>query len=155
MLAGDADRERAVNVLKEAFTEGRLPKEEYEDRIGLAYRARTYADLDRLTADIPRPPARPAPAPPYLQQGGYYGVPRTVNGNATASMICGIVGMVTFGLTSLPAIVLGHTAKRQIRRTGQDGDGQANAGLVLGYLVTVCGLLLIGLIILGSSGSGS
>ena len=59
MLAGDADRERAVNVLKEAFTEGRLRQEEYEDRIGRAYQARTYGELHRLTEDIPQP-ARPA-----------------------------------------------------------------------------------------------
>ena len=152
MLAGDADRERAVNVLKEAFTEGRLRQEEYEDRIGRAYQARTYSDLHRLTEDIPRaaqPALRPAPA-------GYgYGPPRTVNGNATAAMICGIIGTMTLGLTSIPAIILGHTAKRQIRRTGEDGDGQATAGLVLGYLVTVGGLSLIGLILLGTTLTGS
>ena len=70
-------------------------------------------------------------------------------------MICGIIGTMTLGLTSIPAIILGHTAKRQIRRTGEDGDGQATAGLVLGYLVTVGGLSLIGLILLGTTLTGS
>lgn len=158
MLAGDADRDRAVNVLKEAFTEGRLRQEEYEERIGDAYRARTYADLDRLTADIPHPippTFQPAPVPPYPQPMGYGPpFPRTTNGNATASLVCGILGTMTMGLTSIPAIILGHIAKRQIRERGQEGDGLATAGLVLGYLVAVGGLLLIGLIMVAVASSG-
>jgi hypothetical protein len=155
MLAGDADRERAVNVLKEAFTEGRLKQDEYEERIGDAYQARTYADLDRLTEDIPHPMPLtfqpvPPPVPPYSRYPRYpppgpYGPvpPRTDNGNATAALVCGLLTPVTLGVTSIPAIILGHAAKRQIRATGQAGEGKATAGLVLGYLVAVGWLLVI------------
>jgi hypothetical protein len=55
-LAGSADRERTVGVLRAGFTEGRLTQDELDDRIGRAYTARTYADLWRLTADLPSGP---------------------------------------------------------------------------------------------------
>jgi hypothetical protein len=66
-LAGSADRERTVGVLRAGFTEGRLTQDELDDRIGRAYAARTYADLWRLTADLP---AGPLPYP-----GGVPAVP--------------------------------------------------------------------------------
>jgi hypothetical protein len=134
MLAGDADRERAVGVLKDAFTEGRLTQPEYEERVGRAYGARTYAELDAVTADIPprvMPPGLVPFAPPY---GLMPPAVRGTNGQAVASLVCGIAGFMTMGVFSIPAVVLGHTAKGSIRRTGQDGDGLATAGLVLGYI---------------------
>src|SRR3954467_8858030 len=100
MLAGDADRERAVSVLKDAFTEGRLTQPEYEDRIGRAYRARTYGELDTVTADIPAgamPPGLVPYAPPY---GLMPPAVRGTNGHAVASLVCGIGGFMTMGLSS-------------------------------------------------------
>lgn len=145
MLAGDADRERAVSVLKDAFTEGRLTQPEYEDRVGRAYGARTYEQLDAVTADIPPrvvPPQAmvPYPPPPY---GMMAPAVRSTNGQAVASLVCGIGGLMTVGLTSVPAVVLGHMAKSRIRQTGQDGDGLATAGLVLGYMAIAGWVLLI------------
>jgi hypothetical protein len=55
-LAGDADRERAVGVLRAGFTEGRLTQDELDDRVSRAYAARTYRDLWALTADLPTGP---------------------------------------------------------------------------------------------------
>ena len=66
-LAGNADRERAVGVLRAAFTEGRLTQDELDDRVERAYAARTYGDLWTLIADLP---AGPLPYPvgvPYQQ----------------------------------------------------------------------------------------
>ncbi len=66
-LAGSADRERAVGVLRAAFTEGRLNQDELDDRVARAYAARTYCDLWALIADLP---AGPLPYPgglPYQQ----------------------------------------------------------------------------------------
>ena len=68
-LAGSADRERTVGVLRAAFTEGRLDQDELDDRVGRAYAARTYRDLWTLVADLP---AGPLPCPvglPYQQAG--------------------------------------------------------------------------------------
>jgi len=66
-LAGSADRERTVGVLRAAFTEGRLTQDELDDRAARAYAARTYSDLWALVADLP---AGPLPYPgglPYPQ----------------------------------------------------------------------------------------
>jgi Domain of unknown function (DUF1707) len=67
LRAGHADRERAIETLKTAFVDGRLTRDELDERVGRALAAQSCADLVALTADIPpRPPAaRPArpPAP--------------------------------------------------------------------------------------------
>lgn len=72
MRSSSADRERAVDVLKAAFAEGRLDQEEYTDRVEQVYTSRTYGDLATLTADLPagplgtleQPKQLPAPAAP-------------------------------------------------------------------------------------------
>jgi hypothetical protein len=51
--ASDAEREHVVVRLKEASAEGRLTLEELAERTALAYRARSHADLEPLTADLP------------------------------------------------------------------------------------------------------
>lgn len=53
MRAARADREQAVTVLKAAYAQGRLTKDELEARVGQAFGSRTYAELAALTADIP------------------------------------------------------------------------------------------------------
>jgi uncharacterized protein DUF1707 len=53
MRASDADREQVVGVLKVAFVQGRLTKDELDLRVGRAFAARTYAELAVVTADIP------------------------------------------------------------------------------------------------------
>ncbi|MEU8125447.1 DUF4190 domain-containing protein [Spirillospora sp. NPDC049024] len=55
---------------------------------------------------------------------------------ATASMVLGVLGFLPFGQFAVVAIVMGHVARRRIRRTGEGGRGRATAGLVLGYLFT-------------------
>jgi Domain of unknown function (DUF1707) len=42
-----------VAVLKLAFVQGRLTKDEFDARVGQAFASRTYAELDTLTADVP------------------------------------------------------------------------------------------------------
>ena len=59
-LAGTADRERTVGVLRAAFAEGRLTQDELDGRVERAYAARTYSDLWALIADVP---AGPLPFP--------------------------------------------------------------------------------------------
>jgi hypothetical protein len=53
LRASHADREQAVSVLKAAFVQGRLAKDEFDLRIGQVLVSRTYAELRALTADIP------------------------------------------------------------------------------------------------------
>src|ERR1700739_3691789 len=53
LRVADADREQAVEELREHALAGRLTAEELEERIGGAYRALTRADLDQLKVDLP------------------------------------------------------------------------------------------------------
>ncbi|GAB3210430.1 DUF1707 SHOCT-like domain-containing protein [Marinactinospora thermotolerans] len=53
LRASDADRERVAEILRDAAAEGRITLEELDERLDLTYRARTYADLAPLTADLP------------------------------------------------------------------------------------------------------
>lgn len=56
---GSAERETAVAALREHLEDGRLTPEEYEERSVTAARARTWAEVAPLFADLPDP--RPAP----------------------------------------------------------------------------------------------
>ena len=62
MRAADTDREAVVRRLGEHMAAGRLTVDEYEERAGRAWTARTYADLAELTVDLPSAPARPPAA---------------------------------------------------------------------------------------------
>ena len=53
MRTSQADREQAIDMLKAAFVQGRLSKDEFDVRVGQVLASRTYADLNVLTADIP------------------------------------------------------------------------------------------------------
>jgi hypothetical protein len=131
MRAADVDRDRAVGFLTTAFTEGRLTKDEYDARVDAALNARTYGDLDSVVTDLPG-----ARIVPVIRARG-------TNGLAIASLACG-VSQVMFGpLTTIPAIVLGHMARHQIKRTGEDGAGLALAGLMLGWAAVVLGIIAI------------
>ena len=88
---------------------------------------------------------QPAPGAPYA---AVYAPP--TNSMALTSMILGLLGLLGFSiLTSIPAIVCGHIARRQIRNspTMQSGDGMATAGLITGYLVTVLSVVFIAFMI--------
>jgi hypothetical protein len=84
--------------------------------------------------------------PPQPGMQGYYPYPpaRPTNGLAVAALVCG-VAQFAVGVTFIPAIICGHMARRQIRQTGEAGDGMALAGLILGY---IGGVLIIGAIVL-------
>ena len=62
LRAAQADREQVITVLKAAYAQGRLTKDELEARAGQAFASRTYAELAVLTADLPA--ASPASASP-------------------------------------------------------------------------------------------
>ena len=133
MRAADADRDRAVSFLTTAYTEGRLAKDEYDARLETALSARTYADLDQVVTDLPG--ARVGPVPRRA--------PATTNGLAIASLACGIAQFAFGPLPTIPAIVLGHVARHQIKRTGEQGAGMALAGLLLGWAGVALGVLAI------------
>jgi hypothetical protein len=144
MRAASADRERAVDVLKAGFAEGRLTQDEYNERMSRAYTARTYAELTAITADLP------AGAMPMVYPMPVYQPPVSTNSLARASLVLGVAEFFTMGLTAIPAIICGHMAKREMRQTGQRGDGLATSGLVLGYMAVIFWGILIVLSIVGA-----
>jgi hypothetical protein len=136
MRAADADRDRVVEVLKLAYSEGRLSKDEYDGRLENALSARTYAGLDQVVTDLPA--TRAAMVTPVAK----------TNGLAIASLACGLAQFMFGPLATIPAIVFGHVARGQIKRTGEQGAGLALAGLILGWATVILGIILI-LIVVG------
>jgi len=108
-LAANADRERAVGVLRAGFTEGRLTQDELDDRVAQAYAARTYGQLWALTADLP---AGALPYPQFPQGPGAL-VPQEAappsHWRPAAALI--ITALVIFTLAALITAVI--TARTQ------------------------------------------
>lgn len=85
---------------------------------------------------VQAPPPAPAPAP----------APRQTSALAIVSLVLGLLGWTLLPLLgSLGAIICGHMARAEIRRSPEtmDGDGLAIAGLVLGWSLVVITLLTI------------
>jgi type II secretory pathway pseudopilin PulG len=75
-------------------------------------------------------PPRPQAYQPYVGQ------PQT-DGKATGSLILGILSLLCFSfLAGIPAVILGHMSRKNIRLSmGRlKGDGMALAGLIMGYI---------------------
>jgi hypothetical protein len=141
MLASTADRDRAIGVLKSSFVEGRLTKDELDLRVGQVLSARLFPDVMALIYDLPvgpfgRLPAHPVtPAPPRMSR------------LAVAALLCAAAVPCTMGVTAVPAIVLGHMARRRVRRTGERGAAEATRALVLGWLAALIGALVLAVIV--------
>jgi len=151
MLAANADRERAIDILRAGFAEGRLTKAEHDNRAARVYAARTYGELGALIADLPAGPFSGPVHYPSVRYPPPQVAQPPVNSMAMAALVCGIGEFFTLGLTAIPAIVLGHTARRQIRQTRERGDGMAVAGLVFGWTaVGLIALVLLGLFLVVS-----
>ena len=76
LRASDADRERIANVLREAAGDGRLTMAELDERLDAVYAAKTYAELEPITHDLPAtgaeylPTVSAGPAPDPARFGG-------------------------------------------------------------------------------------
>ncbi len=126
---------------------------------GFAYNPQPYPPQQPYYPPVQQYPASPYPQGPYqqgsYQQGPYpqpYGYqpqharPMTTNGLAIAAMILGILWVYWIG--SILALVFGYVARDQIKRSGQQGDGMAIAGIVLGWIGI--GILIVGVVAWGS-----
>jgi Domain of unknown function (DUF1707)/Domain of unknown function (DUF4190) len=136
MRAADADRDRVAGFLNTAYIEGRLSKDEHDARLESALSARTYGDLEQVIADLPVAQATMVAPPAVTPVAG-------TNGLAIASLACGLAQFVFGPLATIPAIVFGHVARSQIKRTGEQGAGLALAGLALGWVAVILGIVLI------------
>ena len=123
LRASQADREQVIGVLKAAFVQGMLAKDEFALRVGQAFASRTCAELAALTADLPseltaaRPP-QPArePGEPRIPQAG---VVLTV-----ATVVYAAVWPVVFLLP-------------------KNSEGEPQGGLALVVLTSFCYLFLL------------
>ncbi len=85
LRASDADRERVADILREAAGDGRLTMEELDERLDAVYAAKTYAELEPITRDLPAagtahvPAPAPAPAGAPDRTGRFGGEPTSHN----------------------------------------------------------------------------
>ncbi len=111
LRASHADRERVIDMLKAAFVQGRLAKDELDLRVGQVLASRTYADLYALTADIPAGLATsPPPGPASAQDRALVGANVTVRERAImATAIFGglawVVAIFAYPVAWLPLLV--------------------------------------------------
>jgi hypothetical protein len=120
-LAGDADRERTIGVLRAGFTEGRLTQDELGDRIARAYAARTYGDLWTLTADLPTGPLPyPAGVAAVPWEPGSLAVPPGAEPAASWQSAAALVitALIIFTLAALvTAIATAHAQPLPLQQT--------------------------------------
>ena len=130
--AAHADREQAVEVLKDAFVQGRVTKDEFDARVGHALASRTHADLAALTSDLP---ARPPAARPWRKPVPAH-APR--RGNTTVKNGARVIAVTTVLTASVWAGALSSNA-----------DNQAVATLVWAFTFLWFGIVfLVGSIML-------
>jgi hypothetical protein len=106
LRASHADRDRVIDVLKSAFTQGMLDKDEFDLRVAQTLTSLTYGDLAALTADIPATVTAAQPPPRRSRQSQER---RFVKGLACALVVVPstMVGLVLIaGHHLTPAAVL-------------------------------------------------
>ena len=147
-----ADREQAIDVLKAAFVQGRLTKDEFDLRVGQVLASLTYAELGALTADIPagvtiaRPPAERAGEPGRVlsvktaARVGAVGAGLSMTSAAVAVMqssgvsaaagllFVGVTGVVVAGLLTALLMVLSWAVRRP-RKESAEGPPPGPGGL--------------------------
>ncbi len=150
MRAATADRERAADVLKAAFAEGRLDQDEYTDRLDQVYASKTYGQLAALTADLPVGPlgtmtagpvlAAPEPCLPTATKrapvnAAAVGSAMVAGFGVLAGVLVGssnvLDGLGPFGIVAFLLAIVGFA---QIARNGERGLVLASIGFVLGSL---------------------
>jgi hypothetical protein len=106
-------------------------------------------------------PASPAPAYPATYGYGTPAVPvggMRTNGLAIAALVCSLAGIFTC-ISAPVGAILGHVARKQIRERGEQGDGMALAGIIVGWIITGLVLayfaVLLVIIIIGASTSST
>lgn len=124
-VASHADREQVIEVLKAAFVQGRLTKDEFGTRVGQAFTSQAYAELTEVVADLPaelmeaapRQLARTRPrvsmstaisAAAFAMLAALTGllaaiVTRSMIGLVSATVGIGLVGALAFGATMAAA----------------------------------------------------
>jgi hypothetical protein len=105
LRASRADRERVIDLLKAAFVQGRLARDEFDTRVGQALASRTYAELAVVTADIPAALIEAVPRRLPARTRGRVSLNTAVTGGACVGLAAN-AGMVAALLLGSPLGVL-------------------------------------------------
>ncbi|TFD66859.1 DUF4190 domain-containing protein [Cryobacterium ruanii] len=128
-------------------------------------------------ADSSGPPAYPSyPAPgapvasdgqdPAYAQAPAYGQPPAYGQNPYGQQnaqdkynVLAIISLVSVFFISLVAVITGHMAMSQIKKTGEKGYGLALWGLILGYLgivvYIIIGIVFVAILVTGAASTTS
>jgi hypothetical protein len=98
-------RERVIDLLKAAFVQGRLTREEFGTRVGQALESRTGADLAAVTADLPAELIGVLPRHPPARARRRISMNTAVTGGA-AAIVAANVGMMAAIMARSPLAVL-------------------------------------------------
>lgn len=74
-----------------------------------------------------------------------------IEGTATASLVLGLLSFFCGGImTAIPAVICGHVGLSRIKKSGGalSGNGQAIAGMIMGYLIIFTTLLTLAAVII-------
>src|ERR1700712_1070487 len=98
---------------------------------------------------VPPEPGAPGgpevpPSDPYAATNPYYAQPPADKTNVLAivSLILGVVSYFTGFFLAIGAVITGHIALSQIKKTGAKGRGMALGGLILGYVSILVGIIV-------------
>jgi Domain of unknown function (DUF1707) len=109
MRASSADRDRAIAVLQASLVEGRLTKDEFDQRVAQVFVSRTFAELMAITAELPVGPFGRLPAHSAT------GTLRRTKPPAAAAAAAALVWLaltlaIAVFLVAGPFLVAGHAA---------------------------------------------
>ena len=123
LRASHADRDQVIGILKAAFVQGMLTKDEFDGRMGQVFGSQTYAQLDALRADLPAGLITARPAQPARAQGEPR-IPRPGVVLTVATVVYAAVWLVAFLLP-------------------KNSEGESPGGLALVVLPGLCYLFLL------------
>ena len=133
-------------------------------RTDIAYEARVSTLIGEARS-AGAPAGAPGPPPAYPPAGtGYpaataYTVPTAAptNSNAIVALVLGIASLLFCQLIGPAAVIVGQRSRREIARTGEQGDGMALAGVITGAiasaLLALAVIALIAVIVIAAAGS--
>jgi hypothetical protein len=157
--AWHADCEQVIEVLKAAFVQGRLTKDEFGTRLGQAFASQTYAELAEVTADLPagpagtRPPRQLARTRPRLSMNAaltagafamiaaLMGLMAAVVSRSAIGVISAAVGIAIIGTLAFGALMVASWQDRapRTRRLEVAGRRRLGGGLRGGFEVVDAG----------------
>lgn len=150
--ASDADRDKALGLLREHWLAGRLALDEYEERCGEAAGARFVDDLRHAIRELPFPLPEHGVAVACTAAAAEGPSPAPTAGAAIASVVMGALALLglmgSFGMLfvlTLPASTWAWALGRRSRRRGAaEVRVLGTIGEVLGIVATVVGCLALG-----------